>query len=156
ARTRVLTAPSFIAVLVVLLLNDFVLKPHFHNWLTGKLSDFAGLFIFPLFLSVWAPRFKATIYFSTALAFAFWKSASSQSLLETVNAVVPFQIGRTVDMTDLIALFTLPVSWRYVPADGPSIARIRPRRAVWAVAVSCFCVFAFAATSTIKPQQTLT
>lgn len=31
-------------------LNDHFLKYHFNSWWTGKLSDFAGLFFFPLFL----------------------------------------------------------------------------------------------------------
>ena len=44
-----LTSPGFVVGLSLLLLNDLFLKARFHNPLTGKLSDFAGLFVFPLF-----------------------------------------------------------------------------------------------------------
>lgn len=37
-----------IAAVVVLLVNDHVLKWQLDNWWTGKLSDFAGLVFFPL------------------------------------------------------------------------------------------------------------
>ncbi len=36
----------------ILALNDHFLKGYLGNWLTGKLSDFAGLFFFPLFAVV--------------------------------------------------------------------------------------------------------
>jgi hypothetical protein len=36
---------------VVLVVNDWVLKPRFHDWVTGKLSDVAGLVFAPLVLS---------------------------------------------------------------------------------------------------------
>ena len=61
-RARMLTSPTFIAVLAVFVLNDFVLKAFFHNWWTGKLSDFTGVFVFPIVFTAWAPRYKAGIY----------------------------------------------------------------------------------------------
>src|SRR5215475_10156899 len=155
-RTGILTSPLFITVLGVLVLNDFVLKPHFHNSGTGKLSDFAGLFIFPLFFSMWVPRLRTGIYISTALAFMFWKSPYSQSLIETMNAVSPFDIGRTVDLTDLIAMFVLPVSWLCAPVTTSSTLKMKTLRTAWAVVVSAVCLFAFAATSTVEPSQTIT
>jgi len=47
---QICTIP-FVICLGLLLLNDFYLKFEYHNWLTGKLSDFCGLFIFPVFWS---------------------------------------------------------------------------------------------------------
>lgn len=41
----------FLPCLLVLALNDHFLKYGYPGWLTGKLSDFAGLLIFPLFLA---------------------------------------------------------------------------------------------------------
>ena len=41
--------PLFLVGLGILLLNDFYLKYAFSNAFTGKLSDVAGLFIFPFF-----------------------------------------------------------------------------------------------------------
>lgn len=42
-QSLLLANPVFISSLLLLLLNDFVFKPVYHNWLTGKLSDFCGL-----------------------------------------------------------------------------------------------------------------
>ena len=39
-----------IASLVMTALNDHFLKQKFHNFTTGKISDFCGLFYFPFFL----------------------------------------------------------------------------------------------------------
>jgi hypothetical protein len=40
----------------LLLINDLYLKFEYHNYLTGKLSDFAGLFAFPYFFSCLIPK----------------------------------------------------------------------------------------------------
>lgn len=42
--------PVAIAALVVVILNDRVLKVHYPGEVSGKLSDFAGLVYFPLFI----------------------------------------------------------------------------------------------------------
>ncbi len=39
-----------LAAVVVLVVNDWVLKPRFHDWVTGKLSDVAGLLFAPIVL----------------------------------------------------------------------------------------------------------
>jgi len=65
----VLVSPAFLLGLFLLLLNDYFLKAVFHNWFTGKLSDFAGLFIFPLFWTALFPRYKKSIYYITAFLF---------------------------------------------------------------------------------------
>src|SRR5262245_17884658 len=41
-----------LSAVAVFALNNFWWKAHFHNWLTGKLSDFAFCFFFPLYVSV--------------------------------------------------------------------------------------------------------
>ncbi len=81
-RLRILASPLFILFLVLLLVNDFYLKGAFHNALTGKLSDFSGLFIFPIFWSAIFPKRKALIFIATALLFAFWKSEYSTGLIQ--------------------------------------------------------------------------
>ena len=40
-----LSSPGFLVALAVLLANDLWWKAAYDNWLTGKLSDFAGLFV---------------------------------------------------------------------------------------------------------------
>lgn len=73
----------------------------FHNWLTGKLSDFAGLFAFSLFFGALLPRWKGAIYLCTTLGFVIWKSTFSQAMIDLVNMVLPIKVGRTVDWTDI-------------------------------------------------------
>lgn len=48
----VLTHPLAIGALVILLVNDHVLKAAYPGWITGKLSDFSGMVIAPLVLVV--------------------------------------------------------------------------------------------------------
>ena len=50
---HIFTSYGFNITLAILLLNDFILKDLYGNWLTGKLSDFAGLFVFSLFFSAY-------------------------------------------------------------------------------------------------------
>jgi hypothetical protein len=129
----------------VLLLNDSVLKQQFHSALTGKLSDFAGLFIFPLFLAALFPRLKSFIYLLTAISFIFWKSPYSQPLIESWNGLPLFSISRTVDYSDLLALLFLPFSYVYsrIPSGVPS-----RRSAIYLIAI--ISIFAFTATSYSK------
>jgi len=137
-----LTSPGFLAALGVLLLNDLLLKQVFSNTLTGKLSDFAGLFVFPLFWAVLFPRFRAHIYVSTALLFVLWKSPYSQPVIDAWNQWAFFSIGRTIDYSDLVALLVLPLSYQYGKAPSAAAPRHLLR-----FAVALLSVFAFAATS---------
>jgi hypothetical protein len=43
--------PVALVAVVVLVVNDWVLKPRFHGFVTGKLSDVAGLVFAPVLLS---------------------------------------------------------------------------------------------------------
>ena len=112
SRPDILSRPLFILALGLLLLNDFYLKYEFSNFLTGKLSDIAGLFLFPYFLSSLRIKWTKTIYIGTAALFVFWKSPFSQ---EVINLAQTIGIGfnRVVDHTDLFALFILPLSFGY-------------------------------------------
>lgn len=42
--------PLILSALFITALNDHILKDYFHNAITGKISDFSGLFFFPVFL----------------------------------------------------------------------------------------------------------
>jgi len=50
-RFREFIAPLPLIAVGVLLLNDHLLKATFHNTVTGKLSDLAGCFFLPLYVS---------------------------------------------------------------------------------------------------------
>ena len=66
----ILASPGFLA-LSLLIVNDFVLKPLLNNPLSGKLSDFAGLFVFPLFWVALFPRLRNSIYLFTLIFLSF-------------------------------------------------------------------------------------
>jgi hypothetical protein len=140
-----LASPAFIAALALLVTNDFLLKPMFHNWTTGKLSDFAGLFALAIFCATFSPRRPLFIGVGITAAFAFWKSVASQPLIDWLNGFAPFPIARTVDYTDLWAL---PAVWlglraahRIKPWPLPRVAEL---------ALALFATIAFTATSTVR------
>ena len=132
----------FIGALFLLLLNDFFLKDFYHNWFTGKLSDFAGLLIFPLFWTVLFPKHKNKIFVTTCLIFIYWKSPYSQHFIDNWNYIMFFPIGRVVDASDLIALFILPVSY-YLESRKDKLKQVSIHP-VFPLVISCF---AFMATS---------
>lgn len=141
-RLYVLASPAFVISLLLLLFNDFVFKAQFHNHVTGKVSDFAGLFAFSLFWAAFFPRKKTLICTATAVLFVFWKSVYSQFLIDAWNNLPFFGIARTVDYTDLWALVVVPLAYFHVGIS----AEVRvPRKLVYLIAIVS--VFAFTATS---------
>lgn len=112
-RYKQFTSIGFFIGLSILLLNDLYLKGHFNNLWTGKLSDFAGLFIFPIFWTILFPRHKVKIYLITTLFFIYWKSPYSQNFINIINILFPFKISRIIDYSDYLALTILPLSYYY-------------------------------------------
>ena len=110
---ELLTSELFILGIITLLVNDFYLKYEFSNALTGKLSDFAGLFIFPFFLSIFFPKQILKVYFSTSFLFVFWKFQISDGFINWISDSLNLAFYRTVDSSDLIALSVLPLSYKY-------------------------------------------
>ena len=138
---HILGSPGFLIGLSILLSNDFIFKEQFHNGFTGKLSDFAGLFVFSLFWIAFFPRRKTFICVATAVLFVFWKSSYSQFLIEGWNHIAFFGVNRTVDYSDLSALLILPLAYFYCKTfAGVCVSR----RFIYAIAVVS--VFAFTAT----------
>lgn len=108
----IFTSVYFISGLLLLLVNDFYLKETFHNQLTGKLSDIAGLFIFPIFFSH-IFRAKKAVYVLTIVLFVIWKSDLATPIIIYWNNLNLYQIERTIDMTDLYALLVIPISYKF-------------------------------------------
>ncbi len=141
--------PAFLIALTLLIANDWLLKPIFHNAITGKLSDFAGVFAFAYFWSVAAGRRHVTIHVLVGIAFAIWKSPLSQPAIDAWNALQIMSIARVVDAGDLMALLMLPLSWRIVsmPRTATRVdAESIPAR-VAKVLVAGIALVAFTATS---------
>lgn len=89
--------PVFLLALLLLLGNDFWGKATFHNWITGKLSDFAGIAMLTLLLFSFFPRAKKTVCIAIALSFAFWKSPLMTPFIESWNALPFVDFYRVVD-----------------------------------------------------------
>lgn len=142
SQVKILISFYFLLGLFILLLNDFYLKNQFHNDLTGKISDFAGLFIFPIFWTALFPKFKNVIFILTGILFVIWKSSLSQFFIDEWNYFMPFSIDRVVDYSDLIALSILPLS-NYFISNCHSDYQIK-MNPVFPLILSCF---AFMATS---------
>lgn len=107
----------FLSALTILLLNDFYWKENYSNGLTGKLSDVSGLVVFVLFFSsLLADKFRFILYIATTLLFTWWKSARSESLIESWNQTITFySLERTVDYSDLWCLLILVPLYFYHP-----------------------------------------
>jgi len=114
---NVLLHPIFLLAVLVLLLNDHLFKEIYPTYLTGKLSDFAGLFVFSVFSSMICEK----IFNNDNV---LWINYSCIALLFILIKVIPieqwFPISITgfypniiADKTDLMALSILPVSYYF-------------------------------------------
>lgn len=142
-----ITRPYFLVALGLLILNDFVLKSQFHNTFTGKLSDFAGLFAFSFFVSIFFSNKKSIwwVYALTAVFFVFWKSEFSDAFIQFINQS-PLHLGRVVDYSDLWVLLILPVSYCYRISEKVTFKNWQPSIKYAILLISCF---AFVATSSL-------
>ena len=121
---QLLTSWVFWMGVLVLFFNDFFLKPTFANALTGKLSDLTGLFILPIFLSVFFPKNIWVNCLLSGAIFLIWNSSLVQPFLDGGTAMgVPFH--RTIDPSDNWALMVLPISYAYIQREPKQKPRFR-------------------------------
>ena len=141
----------FLASIFLLLINDLYLKFEYHNYLTGKLSDFVGLFAFPYFFSSFFPKKIKSIYILCGILFVFWKSEFSQPIFDFAlsNGI---GMNRTVDYSDLIALLILPFSYIYWKSESKSLFKATNKLRPIIIGISCF---AFIATTLPKHCEKL-
>lgn len=126
-RFKIIQSYWFIAAVSLLLVNDFILKDLFHNWFTGKLSDFAGMLVLPLFLAVFFPKHVKKLILASGVFFIFWKSPLSSGLIDWINTIPGFHYARVIDYTDLMALSVLALAyWLYQKKDHLNTLRIAP------------------------------
>lgn len=156
---RCLQHPATLLSIFILLLNDHFLKRSVPSWVTGKLSDFAGLFFFPFFLTaiigmaLWKlrPNVRTIGVFTmgiVAIIFILLKTIVGFNLLCTkvTGNLLGYPVHFALDPTDLTALIMLLPAW---------IIWTRPRsessrKLAWA-ALS-IAAFASLATSPRMPQ----
>jgi hypothetical protein len=113
-----LRSPLFLVALLVLVLNDHWLKGAglLPGWLTGKLSDFAGLIVAPILLATLARarahRSRLACWVLVAASFAALELCPAAArAVEHVTRWVGFGWRIWSDPTDLIALSVLPLGW---------------------------------------------
>lgn len=135
-------AATYLVALLTLLVNDHFLKKIYGGAITGKLSDFAGLFAFALFAGALAPRHARSICCAIAILFTVWKSPLSQPAIDGWNTVFALQIDRVVDYSDLAALAVLPLA-----AGAAEAARRAASSRVATLLVAVVSFFAFTGTS---------
>lgn len=134
--SRTLAHPIVLGAIALLVINDHVLKAAYPGFVTGKLSDFAGLVFFPVLLAALCEQLRfrhgiATVIgaaIATGIVFASIKlSATAGDLYRVALAALqwPFRalfalvegnpvpslakVHLAADRTDLIALVALAV-----------------------------------------------
>lgn len=149
-----ITNPIFILSLIALLSNDFYLKEIYHNWGTGKLSDITGIIVFAFFLTAIRSDLKKHIFIVTAILFAFWKSETSQILIDSWNSLNILQVDRIVDYTDILCIIVLiPLYW-YLPKS--LLSKVSTKKLV-SYPIMLLTLFAIVATSRARhiPADTM-
>jgi hypothetical protein len=133
--------PVTLAAVIVLVVNDWLLKPRFHDALTGKLSDVAGLAFAPVLLSAMiglalhATRLRVDPSLSrrrliaccAATAFGFALVKLCPSVAGVVARLIGHHAAFYPDLTDLFALPCVLVAFwigrdelRRVPLGRPA------------------------------------
>jgi phosphotransferase system glucose/maltose/N-acetylglucosamine-specific IIC component len=120
-------APLPLAAVLLMVINDRVLKARFHNAVTGKLSDVAICFFLPLFCSallgiVWQGQPRLRLVLGALLAAAVF---TAQEIWTGFQATFLALLGRvgdplglkhftlTTDWSDLWALLLVPLAVVY-------------------------------------------
>jgi len=161
---RCLVHPATMLSIVLLLLNDHLFKIIAPSWITGKASDFAGLFFFPFLLAAGLSVFLAPLrhirpmiigrmaFAITAIWFTAAKATPLGHALTTqfVSAMLGHEVSVILDPTDLIGLVILWPAWRLWCREALKAARKLPIRAGWlALALATIATVA----TTPNPQE---
>lgn len=144
-RWRLLVHPYFTGSVLVLAVNDHLLKGRAPGVLTGKLSDFAGVFLIAVVVTALTgrPRFACCV---SGLGFVALKTAP----LATVLAA-PFLGGMTLrDPTDLLSLIMLYPAFRFASRGAPSVPERSIPRQVLVISSATVAVLAMSATSCVR------
>lgn len=133
----VANAPEFFNVYVfssvlLFVVNNFWFKYEYHNWLTGKLSDFMFCFFFPLYISAFISLFltlgttRRVFWGMIITGLSFFLVKTFMYFSELLNSLLSpmsfFIFGRAsinlVDHSDLIALFFLIPAFLVAQSKG--------------------------------------
>jgi hypothetical protein len=160
--------PTIWLAVGLLLLNDHYLKTAFPSWITGKLSDIAGLFFFPLLLAtLFSPlgerlrlswrQIGGVAFCVTAVWFALMKTSSLVNGITITlwQLIVQWSVRIVMDPTDLVALIMLWPAW-CIWNNAPhspwrSWQRLNKRGVTW-LPLSVIAVASLAALATSPPD----
>jgi hypothetical protein len=142
--------------LLLLVLNDHFLKGGglLPGWLTGKLSDVAGLVVAPVVLAVLLrTRSKVGFALCQASAAMFLGALQVSPLFAEAWSAMFAWLGigwhTTPDPTDMIAFVVLPLAWRIlVPVMAARVAHHAPRRVAEVLLFPTAAVFLMATSPT--------
>lgn len=146
-RYTFLLHPAFLLGLLALLLNDHFLKEAYGNWFTGKLSDVAGLLMFPFFLRFLFPITSKQAVWATLLGFVYWKTPYAQPFIDGFNQMTGLHWARVVDYTDFLAFLVLPLAYFFLERSQVASDATEPARRLAFMLVLPVAVFALVATS---------
>ncbi len=136
---------------MILAVNDHFWKDTYHNWLTGKISDLAGLIVLPVFIAFLFPKLTKWSCQISALFFIYWKTELSNGLIELLNQNGIFSFKRIIDFTDFIALMILPISWLLINPQYQKSTRTNTIGTSFLVLITFLTLTA----TSIRPIQTL-
>ena len=142
-----LTHPVAVGALIVLVVNDHVLKEAFGSAITGKLSDIAGAIFVPLLVAVVLERYVArSIEIGMAITAivlgAINLIPAADGLFEACLGVLWPGSTNTLDPTDLVAIPAVGVSY-WIWQQATSTRRLRR---AWGMVMFTAGVFAVTAT----------
>ena len=110
-----------IAAIVILFINDQYLKYAYPSWLTGKLSDFAGLIFFPILFEPLVKSRKWSVII-TGIGFASVKLTTVgngfyNQIYQGFFDILGWgqQVPLVMDASDCIALMALWVPLKWIP-----------------------------------------
>jgi len=140
---QILTTWPFLLTLATLIVNDRWLKQAHPGWVSGKLSDFAGIAIVSLLLLAALPQRRQLVVGAIVIGFSWWKSPLSQFAIDALNAHLSSTVGRTVDYADLSAFLVIPACMAVTSRPlafvlaGPAVRRmlVAPVAALTALAL---------------------
>lgn len=145
--------PVFVVSLLILLLNDFYFKQAYGNFLTGKISDLAGLIVFPVFTAYLFPRSVKWVSFVTGVLFATWKTPLTTPLIEFFNQYSALKIQRVIDYSDFLALLILPFTHTVINQDRRKVFKNNFILKAAKIALVLVSFFAICATSMPPPVE---
>lgn len=129
-RIRFFIRPLPLGAVAIMALNDHYLKYAYGGFITGKLSDFCGVFYFPIFLLAVLISFDeifkfkrfhlgftttiSAIIFTDFLMLLIKLSPSSAKEIEIFFRTYLFQIQIVPDPSDLISFAMNPITYFYL------------------------------------------